>query len=213
MSKRFTRSQSSTDNWNRQIHGSLTMHTSGSVPFTAYTKQMVILIYWNLSLIIFLLFINIFNVHHFFFLQATSLGRQLSPMELFVEMHVRSEDHQKGCNSSSTTTLSTSWYVHSTILFHMLLFSWIEYDDFFFNFQETCNNWLRKRYKDDPSTHPDFDLDLWMKARSFGGPDKNRVYGLSNNTNDNLWATHSVSTIGSSQSVLSTQYEEIVALK
>jgi len=72
---------------------------------------------------------------------------------------------------------------------------------------------LRKRYKDDPSTHPDLDLDLWMKARSFGGPDKNRVYGLSNTTNDNLWATHSVSTVGSSQSVLSTQYEEIVALK
>jgi hypothetical protein len=56
-------------------------------------------------------------------------------MELFVETHVQSEDHQKGCNSSSTTALSTSWYVHSTILFHMLLFSWIEYDDFFLIFR------------------------------------------------------------------------------
>jgi hypothetical protein len=80
----------------------------------------------------------------------------------------------------------------------MLLFFWIEYDDFFFNFQETYNNWLRKRYKDDHSTHPDFDLDLWMKARSFGGPDKNRVYGLSNTTTDNLRATHNVLTVGSS---------------
>jgi hypothetical protein len=130
--------------------------------------------------------LNIFNLQPFFFLRATSLGRESSPMELFVETHVRSEDRQRKCNNSSTTALNTSWYVRSTILFHKLLFSWIEYDDFFFNFQETYNNRLRERYEDDPSTHPNFDLDLWMEAGSFGGPDKNRVYRLSNTMIENL---------------------------
>jgi len=39
---------------------------------------------------------NIFNLQSFFSLQATSLGRESSPMELFVETHVQSQDHQKG---------------------------------------------------------------------------------------------------------------------
>jgi hypothetical protein len=55
--------------------------------------------------------------------------------------------------------------------------------------------------RDDPSTHPDFDLDLWMEVESSGGLDKNQVYGLSNTTAENLRATRSVSTVGSSQSV------------
>jgi len=33
-----------TDNQNRQIHGSMTMHTGGSVPFNAHAKRMVRLI-------------------------------------------------------------------------------------------------------------------------------------------------------------------------
>ena len=48
------------------------------------------------------------------------------------------------------------------------------------NFQETYNSRLRERYGDNLSTHPDFDPDLWMEVGSSGGPDKNRVYGLSN---------------------------------
>jgi hypothetical protein len=52
----------------------------------------------------------------------------------------------------------------------------------FFHFQETYNIRLRERYGDDPSTHPDFDSDLWMKVVSSGGPDKNWVYELSNTT-------------------------------
>jgi len=92
-------------------------------------------------------------------------------------------------------------------------FYWIEYDDFFFHFQETYNSWLRERYGDDPSTHPDFDPDLWMEVGSSGGPDKNRVYGLSNTTAENLWAARSVSTVGSSQSVSSTLSKEFVALQ
>ena len=53
---------------------------------------------------------------------------------------------------------------------------------FLFYFQETYNNRLRERYGDDPSTHPEFDPDLWVEARSSGGLDKNRVYRLSNTT-------------------------------
>jgi hypothetical protein len=45
MSKRFTRrSQSCADNQNRQIHGSVTTHTDGFVPFSAHAKRMVKLI-------------------------------------------------------------------------------------------------------------------------------------------------------------------------
>jgi len=82
-----------------------------------------------------------------------------------------------------------------------------------FFFQETYNNRLRERYEDDILTHPEFDLDLWMEVGSSGGPDKNRVYGLSNTTADNLRSTRSVSTIGSSQSISSSQFKEFVALQ
>ena len=49
-------------------------------------------------------------------------------------------------------------------------------------------------------------------AGSSGEPDKNRVYGLSNTTAENLRSARSVSTVGSSPSVSNTQSEEI-ALK
>jgi hypothetical protein len=88
-------------------------------------------------------------------------------------------------------------------------FYWIEYDDFFFYFQETCNSRLKERYGDDPLTHPD----LWMEVGLSGGLDKNRVYGLSNTTAENLRATRGVSTVGSSKLVSSTQSEDIMALK
>jgi hypothetical protein len=45
---------------------------------------------------------------------------------------------------------------------------------------------LKERYEDDPSTHQDFDPDLWMEAGLSGGPDKNQVYGLFNTTIENL---------------------------
>jgi len=124
---------------------------------------------------------------------------------------------KRGCSSSWTTMLSTSWYVRSFILFCKLLISWIAswiaFDDFFLNFQETYNSRLRERYGDNPSTHPDFDPDLWMEVGSSGGPDKNRVYGLSNTTAENLCSARSVSTVGSSASVSSTQSEEFIDLK
>jgi hypothetical protein len=81
------------------------------------------------------------------------------------------------------------------------------------NFKETYNSQLRDRYGDDPSTHPDFDLDLWMKVGSSGGPDKDRVYGLSNTTAENLQVARGISTVGSSPSVLSAQSKEFMALK
>jgi len=120
---------------------------------------------------------------------------------------------KRGCNSSWTTMLNTSWYVCSIILFRKLLFSWIEYDDFLKKFQETYNSRLRERYGDDPSTHLDFNPDLWMEVGSCSGPDKNQVYGLSNTTTENLWAARSVSIIGSSPSVSSTQSKEFMTLK
>ena len=83
----------------------------------------------------------------------------------------------------------------------------------FFYFQETYNNRLRETYGDDPSTHLEFDPDLWMEAGWSGGPDKNQVYGLSNTTTENLRSARSASTIGSSQSVSSSQSKEFVALQ
>jgi regulator of replication initiation timing len=59
----------------------------------------------------------------------------------------------------------------------------------------------------------EFDMDLWMEVGSSGGPDKNRVYGLSNTTTDNLRSARSFSTVGSSQSISSTQSKEFVALQ
>jgi hypothetical protein len=83
----------------------------------------------------------------------------------------------------------------------------------FFYFQEAYNNRLRERYRDDILTHPEFDPDLWMEVGSSGGPDKNWVYGLSNTMADNLRSTRSVSTVGSSQSISSSQFKEFVALQ
>lgn len=52
-----------------------------------------------------------------------------------------------------------------------------------------------------------------MEVGSSDGPDKNRVYELSNTMAENLRSARSVSIIGSSSLVSSTQSEEFVALK
>ena len=70
-----------------------------------------------------------------------------------------------------------------------------------------------ERYGDDPSTHQDFNPDLWMEARFSGWPGRNRVYGLSNTMTENLRTARSVSTVGSSQLVLSTQSQEFAVLQ
>jgi len=128
-------------------------------------------------------------------------------MELFVKTHVRSQDRQKGAQQFvDNRVLGQPFY------FVSYYFYWIEYDDYFFHFQETYNSQFRERYGDDPLTHSNFDPNLWMEVGSSGGPDKNLVYGLSNTTAENLQAARSVSTVGSSESVSSTQSKEFVAL-
>jgi hypothetical protein len=84
---------------------------------------------------------------------------------------------------------------------------------FFYYFQEIYNNRLRERYGDNILTHPEFDPDLWMEVGSSSGSEKNLVYGLSNTTADNLRSTRSVSTVGSSQSISSSQSKEFVVLQ
>jgi hypothetical protein len=84
----------------------------------------------------------------------------------------------------------------------------------FFNFRRLIIiGWRKERYGDNILTHPEFDPDLWMEVGLSSGPDKNRVYGLSNTTTDNLRSTRSVSTVGSSQSISSSQSKEFVALQ
>ncbi|XP_011037152.1 PREDICTED: uncharacterized protein LOC105134443 [Populus euphratica] len=119
--------------------------------------------------------------------QVTSLGREPSPMELFVETYVWSKDRQKGVQQFM--------------------------DNHAQHFVETYNSRLRKRYGDHSSTHPDFDPDLWMEVGSSGGPDKNQVYRLSNTMAENLRWVHSVLIVESSPSVSNTQSEEFIALK
>jgi hypothetical protein len=106
------------------------------------------------------------------------------------------------------STLVVHWF--STIFF--LSYYFLEFDDFIFYFQETYNSQLKERYEDDPSTHPDFDPNLWLETGSSGGLDRNWVYGLSNTTAENLQMACSVSTVGCSQSILSTQSPEFTAL-
>jgi len=127
-----------------------------------------------------------------------ALELEPSPMELLWRRACEVKTAKRRCNNLLTTALNTLWYVHSTIFFCKLLFSWIEFDDFSFYFQETYNNRLREKYENDPSTHPNFDPNLSMEAGSSGGPDKNWVYELSNSTTKNLRMTCSVSTIRSS---------------
>jgi hypothetical protein len=37
---------------------------------------------------------------------------------------------------------------------------------------------MHVKYGDDPSTHPKYDLDLWLEAGATGGPNKNHVYDI-----------------------------------
>jgi hypothetical protein len=77
-----------------------------------------------------------------------------------------------------------------------------------FFFKDTYNTRLKERYRDDPFTHLDLNLNMWLEARSSGGPDRNRVYNFSNTIAEDLQTTRGVSTIGFSQSISSTQTPE-----
>jgi hypothetical protein len=132
-------------------------------------------------------------------------------MKLFVENTCGMETAKKGCSSSSIAKINSLWYVVFQP-FSFLSYYFLEFDDFIFNFQETYNSQLKERYGDDPSTHPDFNPNLWLKVRSSSGPDRNRMDELSNTTTKNLRRTHSISTLKSSQSVPSTQSLEFTTL-
>jgi hypothetical protein len=97
--------------------------------------------------------------------------------------------------------LNTLWYVGLQPFF-FLSYYLLEFDEFFF--QETYICQLKDRYGDDPATHLDINSDLWLEAGLSGGLVRNPVYGLFNTTAENLRTTRSVSTIGCSQSILST---------
>jgi hypothetical protein len=71
---------------------------------------------------------------------------------------------------------------------------------------------LKERYGDEPSTHLDIDPDLWLEGGSFGGPDRNRVFGLSYTTTKNLWTTRSASTVVYSQSIPSSKTLKFAAM-
>jgi hypothetical protein len=93
-----------------------------------------------------------------------------------------------------------------------LSYYFLEFDQFIFSLQETYNNWLKERYRDDPSTYLDIDSDLWLEVGSSNGPDRNWVYRLSNTTVENLWTACGVLTIRCSQLVPSTQTPEFEAM-
>ena len=95
------------------------------------------------------------------------------------------ETTKKGCNISSIAEIKTLWYVGCQ-LFSFLSYYFLEFDDFILYFQETYNSRLKERYGDDPSTHTNFNPDLWLEAGLSDGPDhRNRMYGLSNTTDEN----------------------------
>jgi hypothetical protein len=62
---------------------------------------------------------------------------------------------------------------------------------------------LQEKYWSDSLTHPELDPNLWLEVGSSGRLDRNQVYGIFNTMDEDMWMTHSVSTIGSSQSGLS----------
>jgi hypothetical protein len=95
-----------------------------------------------------LLFINIFNLQYFFSYKLRLLDVSRAQWSFLWRRTCEVKIAKMECNSSSATALNSSWYVRSTSFFHKLLFSWIEFDDFFFNFKETYNSQLRKRYGD-----------------------------------------------------------------
>jgi len=67
----------------------------------------------------------------------------------------------------------------------------------FFIFQDIYSTRLQERYENDPLTHPELDLDLWLEAGSSIRPDKNQVFGILNVTVEDMLMGRSVSTVGS----------------
>jgi hypothetical protein len=90
------------------------------------------------------------------------LGCEPNLIKLFVETHVRVMAVKKWQQyvDSQAQYFVICWF--STTFF--LSYYFLESDEFIFSFQDTHNNQLKERYGDDPSTRPDLDSDLWLKA-------------------------------------------------
>jgi len=58
-------------------------------------------------------------------------------------------------------------------------------------FQETYNTWLHKRYRDNSSTHPKLNLNLWSDVESTSRY-INQVYSISNTMNKDIQVGWSV---------------------
>jgi hypothetical protein len=65
---------------------------------------------------------------------------------------------KKKCNSSKIAKLNALWYIGFQLFF--LNYYLLEFDEFIFYFQETYNNRLKERYKNDSSIYSDIDPDL-----------------------------------------------------
>lgn len=68
---------------------------------------------------------------------------------------------------------------------------------------------MHAKHKKDLSTHPEYDLKLWLEAGAIDGPNKNQVYGISMTTTRNMRLNFSVSTIGNPQSSLSHHHKPL----
>jgi hypothetical protein len=59
------------------------------------------------------------------------------------------------------------------LVIFFLSYYFFEFDEFIFSFQDTYNNQFKEIYRNDPSTYPDIDPDLWLEAGSSGGSVRN----------------------------------------
>ena len=86
---------------------------------------------------------------------------------------------KKGCISSWATELSCLLHVNVETLctlFGLIFFFIISLTLFFIYKQYNIN--IHVKHGEDPSTHPEYDLELWFEVGATSGFDKNWVYGF-----------------------------------
>jgi hypothetical protein len=141
-----------------------------------------------------------FNYNNFF-LMATVFGYEPRPMEVFVETHLRNDDHQKWVQQlmdSQAQKFVVSWFQQ----FFFLSYYYLKLTNCFFLFSKYIYTMrLPERYGDDHSTHLELDLNLWLEVGLY----RNWVYSISNTRVEDKWTRRSVSTIKSLQSASSSQ--------
>jgi hypothetical protein len=59
------------------------------------------------------------------------------------------------------------------LVIFFLSYYFFEFDEFIFSLQDTYNNQFKEIYRNDPSTYPDIDPDLWLEAGSSSGSVRN----------------------------------------